>query len=127
MIVAGDILEHLPDPEALMAPIRSLLAPGGRLLLSRLALLAGRFDYTDRGILDRTHLRFFTRMSARALLATSGFRIVGEWATPMPIELAVPAFARPPLLGPGRAVSSALGRMAPGLFGYQLVFEAEAA
>jgi 2-polyprenyl-3-methyl-5-hydroxy-6-metoxy-1,4-benzoquinol methylase len=136
VIVAGDILEHLPCPEELMAPIRSLLAPGGRLLLSlpnvanvttRLALLAGRFEYVDRGILDRTHLRFFTLKSSRALLASSGFRIVGEWATPMPVELAVPAFARPPLLGPGRAVSSALGRLAPGLFGYQLVFEAEPA
>ena len=136
VIVAGDILEHLPCPEELMAPIRSLLAPGGRLLLSlpnvanvttRLALLAGRFDYADRGILDRTHLRFYTLKTARRLLVSAGFRIVGEWVTPMPVELAVPALARPPLLGPGRAVSSALGRLSPGLFGYQLVFEAEAA
>jgi predicted TPR repeat methyltransferase len=136
VIVAGDILEHLPRPEELMGPIRSLLAPGGRLLVSlpnvanvtvRLALLAGRFDYADRGILDRTHLRFFTRSSARDLLAASGFRIVGEWATPMPVELAVPAFARPPLLAPGRAASAILARMAPGLFGYQFLLEAVAA
>ena len=135
VIVAGDILEHLPRPEELMEPIRALLAPGGRLLLSlpnvanvttRLALLAGRFDYTDRGILDRTHLRFFTRESARALLRTSGFRIVGEWTTPIPVELAVPALARPPLVAPVRAASALLGRTAPGLFGYQFVFEAEA-
>jgi SAM-dependent methyltransferase len=136
VIVAGDILEHVPRPEALMAPIRSLLAPGGRLLLSlpnianvttRLALLAGRFDYSDRGILDRTHLRFFTRTSARGLLVSAGFRIVGEWATPMPVELAVPALARPPLLGPVRAGSAFLARLAPCLFGYQFVFETEAA
>ncbi len=136
VIVAGDILEHLPRPEALMPRILSLLAPGGRLLLSvpnianvttRLALLVGRFEYSDRGILDRTHLRFFTRKSARTLLDSSGFRIVGEWATPMPVELAVPALSRPPLQGPGRAASSLLARVAPGLFGYQFVLEAVAA
>lgn len=135
VIVAGDILEHLPRPEVLMAAIRSLLKPGGRLLVSlpnvanvttRLALLTGRFDYSDRGILDRTHLRFFTRKSARALLGSTGFRIVGEWATPMPVELAVPALARPPFLGPGRAGAALLAQAAPRLFGYQFVFEAEA-
>ncbi len=135
VIVAGDILEHLSRPETLMAPIRSLLAPGGILLLSlpnianvttRLALLAGRFDYSERGILDRTHLRFFTRASARDLLVSYGFRIVGEWATPMPVELAFLALARPPLQGPSRAVAALLARAAPCLFGYQFVFEAEA-
>lgn len=134
VIVAGDILEHVPRPEALMAPIRSLLAPGGRLLLSlpnianvttRLSLLAGHFDYSERGILDRSHLRFFTRKSARALLGSAGFRIVGEWATPMPVELAVEAFARSPLLGLGRTVCGLLAQAAPRLFGYQFVFEAE--
>ena len=136
VIVAGDILEHLPRPEELMEPIRTLLAPGGRLLVSlpnvanvttRLSLLAGRFDYADRGILDRTHLRFFTRTSARAFLVSSGFRIAGEWVTPMPVELAVPLLSRPPLLAPSRAACSMLGRAAPGLFGYQFVFDAEPA
>jgi SAM-dependent methyltransferase len=136
VIVAGDILEHLPRPEALMAPLRSLLAPGGILLMSlpnvanvttRLGLLAGRFDYADRGILDRTHLRFFTRKSARELLVSADFRIVGEWATPMPVELAVPGLARHPLREPVRAASALLARAAPSLFGYQFVFEAEAA
>lgn len=136
VVVAGDVLEHLPRPEELMAPIRSLLAPGGRLLVSlpnvanvttRLSLLAGRFDYAERGILDSTHLRFFTRKSARAFLVSSGFRIVGEWATPMPAELAMPLLARPPLRGPSRALCALLARSAPALFGYQFVFAAEAA
>jgi predicted TPR repeat methyltransferase len=136
VIVAGDVLEHLARPEDAMGPIRALLAPGGRLLVSlpnvanvttRLALLAGRFDYQDRGILDRTHLRFFTWKTARALLEDGGFRVVDEWATPMPVELAIPLLSRPPFLQAGRACFGLLSRAAPRLFGYQLVLEAEAA
>jgi predicted TPR repeat methyltransferase len=133
VIVAGDILEHLSRPEVALSSIRPLLAPGGRILVSvpnvanisvRLALLAGRFEMTDRGILDRTHLRFFTRQTARELLTSAGFAIEREWATPIPAELAVQALSRPPLLRPGRALSSALARSVPTLFGYQFVFEA---
>jgi 2-polyprenyl-3-methyl-5-hydroxy-6-metoxy-1,4-benzoquinol methylase len=83
VIVAGDILEHLPRPERLLALLAPLLARDGVLMLSlpnvanitvRASLAAGRFAYADRGLLDRTHLRFYTRASARALLAGAGFR-----------------------------------------------------
>jgi SAM-dependent methyltransferase len=133
VIVAGDILEHLPRPEPVLGRLVPLLAPGGALLLSlpnvanvtvRASLLAGRFPYADRGILDRTHLRFFTRASARALLEGSGFRIAWETATAMPVELAVPAFGRPPLAGPVHAGTRLLAHAWPTLFGYQFVFEA---
>lgn len=133
VIVAGDILEHLPEPERLLARMAPLLAPGGVLLLSlpnvanvtvRAALLAGRFPYADRGILDRTHVRFYTRASARALLAGAGLRIAWETATAMPVELAVPALARPPFAGPVRSGARLLSAAWPTLFGYQFVFEA---
>ena len=69
-IVCGDLVEHLRDPGAALARLRPLLRPGGRLVLStpnianwamRLSLLGGRWRYTDRGILDRTHVHLFTR------------------------------------------------------------------
>jgi dolichyl-phosphate beta-glucosyltransferase len=84
VVVCADVLEHLPEPERLLARISAWLAPGGTLLVSlpnvanvsvRAALLAGRFPYADRGILDRTHLRFYTRDSGRRLLENAGFRI----------------------------------------------------
>jgi SAM-dependent methyltransferase len=133
VIVAGDILEHLPEPERLLARLLPLLGRGGVFLLSlpnvanvtvRAALLAGRFPYADRGILDRTHVRFYTRSSARGLLAGSGLRIAWETATAMPVELAFPALGTPPLAGPVRAGARLLAAAWPTLFGYQFVFEA---
>ncbi|MFN7087839.1 MAG: methyltransferase domain-containing protein [Burkholderiales bacterium] len=81
-IVAADVLEHLRDPWRCLARVRGLLKPDGHLVasvpnaahLSVVAgLLAGRFPYQDKGLLDRTHLRFFTRRDFEALLLACGF------------------------------------------------------
>lgn len=136
VVVAGDVLEHLPRPEELLGALRPLLKPGGILLVSlpnvanvtvRASLLAGRFPYADRGILDRTHLRFYTRASARALLEGSGFRIGWQTATAMPVELALPALGKPPLAGLVRSGARLFSAAWPTLFGYQFVFEASPA
>jgi 2-polyprenyl-3-methyl-5-hydroxy-6-metoxy-1,4-benzoquinol methylase len=82
VVVMADVLEHLADPWVVLGRVHSLLKPGGHLLLSipniqfyRVikGLLKGEFTYTDAGILDRTHLRFFTRKSAAALLMECDF------------------------------------------------------
>lgn len=136
VVVAGDILEHLPRPEVALQSIRSLLAPGGLLLASlpnaanvtvRLALLVGRFPYADRGILDRTHLRFYTRRTGHALLEDCGFAVRRVTPTAMPVELAIPALGRAPLGTPVRATTALMARLLPTLFGYQFVYEAELA
>jgi predicted TPR repeat methyltransferase len=136
VIVAGDILEHLPRPEQVLALLEPLLARDGILLASipnvanvtvRASLALGRFSYADRGLLDRTHLRFFTRRTARALLEEAGFRIVFETVTPMPVELAVPALSHPPLAAPVRWAARFLASGWPSLFGYQFVYEARPA
>jgi 2-polyprenyl-3-methyl-5-hydroxy-6-metoxy-1,4-benzoquinol methylase len=133
-VVCADVLEHLPRPEELLARIHAWLRPRGTLLVSvpnvanltvRAALVAGRFPYADRGILDRTHLRFYTRRSARELISAAGFRVRAMSATAMPYELAIPALGRQPLSGPVRAFASASARIWPALFGYQSVIEAE--
>jgi 2-polyprenyl-3-methyl-5-hydroxy-6-metoxy-1,4-benzoquinol methylase len=133
-VVCADVLEHLARPEDLLGRIRQWLRPGGTLLVSlpnvanltvRLALLAGRFPYAERGILDRTHLRFYTRRSAKDLIVTSGFRLRSLAATAMPCELAFPVLGRPPLSGPVRSLASGAARLWPTLFGYQFVIEAE--
>jgi SAM-dependent methyltransferase len=133
VVLCADVLEHLPRPEELLSRIRRWLRPGGVLLVSlpnvanvtvRAALLAGRFPYADRGILDRTHLRFYTRASACALIAGAGFRIQSVDATAMPYELAVSLLARPPWRGPVRAFADLSARTWPTLFGYQFVVEA---
>lgn len=84
VLLFGDTLEHLPDPAAVLRGLAAHLAPDGALILSipnianwaiRLALLAGRFDYTDRGIMDRTHLRFYTQRTLTLMLQDAGFSI----------------------------------------------------
>lgn len=83
-IVFADVLEHVPDPASVLRAIRPLLAPGGWIVISvpnvshidvRLSLLAGAFDYADTGLLDRTHLRFFTRKTLEQLLDEAGLVI----------------------------------------------------
>lgn len=116
--------------------MRAWLAPGGRLLVSlpnvanvtvRLALLAGRFRYAERGILDRTHLRFYTRKTGRRLLEQSGFRIDRVTPTAMPVELGAPWIGGFPFRAIARSLALAAARAWPTLFGYQFVFEARAA
>lgn len=85
LILFLDVLEHLPDPAATLSRLASQLAPGGAIIVSlpnvahlSVALpliLKGEFKYTDEGILDRTHLKFFTQASALALMEDAGFQV----------------------------------------------------
>ena len=84
-ILYCDILEHLRDPAALLASTRRFLRPGGRIVVSvpnvrfypviKELLFRGRWEYADAGVLDRTHLRFFTLRSIEDMLAGAGYRI----------------------------------------------------
>ncbi|MGC9217505.1 class I SAM-dependent methyltransferase, partial [Acidithiobacillus sp.] len=81
-IVCADVLEHLRDPGQLLRQIANFLTPSGKLLVSIpnvghlgvfLELLSGDFRYREEGLLDQTHLRFFTQRSFLRLLAENGF------------------------------------------------------
>jgi SAM-dependent methyltransferase len=81
VIVLGDVLEHLRDPVAVLRDLLTLLEPQGRVVISvphvahidvRLMLLEGKWEYQDDGLLDRTHLRWFTKSSLHQLLADVG-------------------------------------------------------
>ena len=84
VIVAADVLEHLKDPLRLLRGLKRFLADDGWVVASlpnvahgsvRLALLGGEFRYNPTGLLDRTHLRFFTRDSLQKLFDDAGFLI----------------------------------------------------
>jgi hypothetical protein len=95
-------------------------------LWMRLSLLAGRFEYADRGILDRTHLRFFTRHTLAELLREGGLG-ARRWATtPVPLYQVVPERLHGAPLAAVHALSAAASRALPRLLAYQFVVEAEA-
>lgn len=134
VVVLADVLEHMADARQQLIRLAGLQQPGTVFLISlpnianlwvRLLLLFGKFDYTDRGILDRTHLRFFTMRTASELLQDAGLQIKMIQPTPVPLNLVHPFFAGSVL---GRAVHRALAQMTrifPTLLGYQFVFRAE--
>jgi len=125
VVLCGDVLEHLRDP---WSALRALAALGGQVVLSvpnvahwtgRRALARGRFPYAEHGLFDRTHLRFFTRASARDLAQSAGLRIVDERFAPAPL----PMQARLPAL---RALERAAVRVRPELFALQVILVCEA-
>jgi len=100
LVVLADILEHLRDPQKVLQHCVDHLAPRGRVVITlpnaahwsvRLELILGRFTYRPRGILDQSHLRFFTQGSAEAMIRSAGLRILERRATPVPLPLLSPA------------------------------------
>ena len=84
VIICADVLEHLRDPAATLARLRKLRAPSGYLIASipNIAhvsvitdLIRGHFDYRPLGLLDSTHLRFFTRETLYACFEAAGMTI----------------------------------------------------
>ncbi|MFT3854218.1 MAG: bifunctional glycosyltransferase/class I SAM-dependent methyltransferase [Ilumatobacteraceae bacterium] len=130
VVVAADILEHLREPSLLLTSMVDRLRPGGTVIASvpnfshwypRSRVALGQFDYDQRGILDATHLRFFTRRSFLRMAAAAGLEPVAPAHTGLPFD-ALGA-------GSGRAVRAAAGadralvRTWPTMFAYQFVFE----
>lgn len=96
-IVCSHILEHLYYPENLLIKLKHNLTPSGILIVAlpnvvhwkqRLQFLRGRFRYTDGGLMDRTHFRFFDWQTALELLEKHGFTVTlrtAEGNFPLPI------------------------------------------
>ena len=94
VILAGDVLEHCSRPDLVLHQCHDLLAQGGSVVVSlpnvahgdvRLALLTGRFEYRSVGLLDSTHLRFFTRDSIIDFADSCGFEVAEIYASTTPI------------------------------------------
>jgi 2-polyprenyl-3-methyl-5-hydroxy-6-metoxy-1,4-benzoquinol methylase len=85
VVMLSDVLEHVASPDDILKLAVSGLKPGGIILLSvpnvahwsmRLNLLLGRFNYTETGLCDATHLRWFTKRTIQALILKQGFKIL---------------------------------------------------
>ena len=133
VVIAADVLEHLRRPEELLADIRGVLNPGGRVIVSvpnfghwypRTRTLLGVFDYDQRGILDRTHYRFFTRKSAERLLRRADFDVRRMSCSGLPFATLAPTDASP-LRRLVQAIDRLLVALRPTLFAYQFIFHLE--
>ena len=87
-VICGDILEHLIDPWDMVSKISKMLKKDGALICSipnirywkiiADLILNGRWDYTDKGILDSTHLRFFTKSTFYEMLYKANYNIAWQ-------------------------------------------------
>jgi hypothetical protein len=84
-IYFGDVIEHLVHPVASLERIHHLLKPDGQLVFSipnmahlstRLMLLQGDFEYGETGLLDKTHLHFYTTKEVERILVEAGYNLV---------------------------------------------------
>ncbi|HEY0603628.1 MAG TPA: class I SAM-dependent methyltransferase [Herpetosiphonaceae bacterium] len=133
VIVCADVLEHIVDPEAVIEQLRRVATDDALFIISlpnvahlavRLMLLFGRFPQMERGILDRTHLHFYTLDTATDMLRRAGLEVVRARPTGVPLD----ELWRE---GEGNLIFNTLMRLqhlalllAPRLFGFQWVIVA---
>jgi 2-polyprenyl-3-methyl-5-hydroxy-6-metoxy-1,4-benzoquinol methylase len=95
LIVCADVLEHTPDPVSVLKRLREAATEDATFIISvpnvahlsvRLMLLFGYFPKMERGILDRTHLQFFTKDTAKAMLQQAGLKTRAITGTPVPLD-----------------------------------------
>jgi 2-polyprenyl-3-methyl-5-hydroxy-6-metoxy-1,4-benzoquinol methylase len=131
-ILFADVLEHLRNPEQVLKRALSCLKRDGRIIISvpnianiimRLKILLGRFEYDERGILDKTHLRFFTLASLKRMVAETDLWIIDIKATPIPIQLVL-AGTDHRLLSPLHELHYTIVRSWKSMFAYQFVLKA---
>lgn len=129
-VLAADVLEHLVRPRNLLEQMSNVVDPSGTVILSvpnfghwypRFRVLFGKFGYDQRGILDATHLCFFTRASIKKLVVKSGFEIVRVTQAGMPFDV-LGLTSR--VLAPVRGTDRFLARIWPSMFSYQTIIEA---
>ena len=133
VVIAADVIEHVRNPDELLADLAGRMDPAGTIIASvpnfghwypRLRTAAGLFDYDQRGILDRTHVRFFTRRSFRRALANTGLVTTAESYAGLPLDV----LGVEGVLGSVVATGDGLARRVwPTLFAYQFVVRLETA
>lgn len=157
MLIFADVLEHIPWPVGVLQRYLRWLAPNGSVIVSlpnvglwsvRLAHLLGSWNYAETGVLDRTHLRFFTRKTARWLLRECGLNPIATTYNPGLVRPLVPV-AKKMLVRPVESdkphapdallqskpyqlylrtaypIERAVASLWPGMLAFQMIFEAK--
>ncbi|GAA1770014.1 hypothetical protein GCM10009795_015190 [Nocardioides hankookensis] len=133
-VVAGDILEHVLEPHELLTDLRDHMTEDGEILVSvpnfnhwypRGRITLGRFDYDQRGPLDRGHVRFFTRKSVERMFDACGMRIIDRAAVGTPFHALGASHER--AAATATSVDHNMMRLWPQLFTYQWLYRLERA
>ena len=127
LILFSHVLEHLRHPDRILQDARKVLAPGGLVAVAlpnvlnwrnRFQFFIGQFEYKESGIMDSTHVRFYTFVSGKRLLEANGFQVVtsaADGSAPLRwIRRSVPRLAR--------YLDHLACKLWPGLFGWQLLY-----
>ena len=128
VVLMSHILEHLMHPGRLLEDAKKVLVPNGLIAVAlpnvlaypnRLRFVFGKFEYTSGGIMDNTHIRFFTFASGRCLLEENGFKVIiarGDGAFPLwKIRSILPAIFV-------KQLNSLVCKYFPGIFASQSLF-----
>ncbi len=128
-----DVVEHFPAPERFVEELRASTTRGRpeivlttanvAFFITRIMLLLGQFNYSQRGILDLTHTRLFTFKSLNALMQQSGYKILEIRGIPAPFPKALGdnVLSRALL-----SLNQLLIKLSPGMFAYQIFLRAKA-
>ncbi len=131
--IMADSLEHLRNAKALLKTVTKSLSPGGCVIIStpniahwycRLSLLLGRFNYGEKGILDETHVHFYTLDSLRSLVRNADLEITTEKFTGLPFEVIFESVGQSKALKMLDRFYYKLVQLWPRLFAYQIVIKA---
>ena len=137
VVLCADVLEHLRKPDIMLFKLLPKLSDNGMILVSipnfghwypRIRTFIGRFDYDARGILDQTHLRFFTRNSFTKMATKAGYKVKRIAVTGTPFEVMLREapqrrFSWTFLISTLSNFDRMFCKIRPTLFGYQFIFE----
>jgi 2-polyprenyl-3-methyl-5-hydroxy-6-metoxy-1,4-benzoquinol methylase len=135
IVVCADVLEHVREPEELLRELATRLNRGGVVVASipnfghwypRIRTILGLFDYDSRGILDSTHVRFFTRRSFERTALAAGYTVKRIGYTGLPLEVVLRGGNGkkvPAILRPIQVIDVFLIKIRPQLFAYQMLYE----
>jgi glycosyltransferase involved in cell wall biosynthesis len=133
VVIAADVIEHVRNPDVLLADLAGRMSNTGIIVASvpnfghwypRLRTAAGLFDYDQRGILDRTHVRFFTRRSFRRAVANTGLVTTAERYAGLPLDVLGVSGTLGTLV---TSIDRVLRNVWPTMFAYQFVVRLETA
>ncbi len=135
-VIAADVLEHLRFSRERLISLKSCMHPESLLIAStgnialwfyRFLLLLGRFNYTERGILDRTHVHLFTIPNFKVFIESCGYQIVETKYTPIPFELSFDWGTQEKIADAITNLYQIAARLRPTLFAYQVIIKARLA